>query len=301
MSLWRCGARRFDGTLSEPLLAYSNTEEQESDAMHSRTEFSIGCIGCGNMGGAILAGIAEHTSHTLYGFDIDRERMRPLIAKGVRAVADMISLVRGSTMVIIALKPYLVEPVLREIKPHLKPETLLISVAAGVSLNHLQKAVDGVCPVVRVMPNTPALVGAGVFALCLDDPALKPEQKKTVLELFGSIGTTIDLPDEKFNAFTAVFGAGPAYVFYIMQSLTQAAVTLGFTKAEAARLVNALFTGSAKLAQGSETGHAELREMVCAPGGATICGINYMARRGMRGHIVDAVLAAYMRGLDLEK
>jgi pyrroline-5-carboxylate reductase len=190
---------------------------------------------------------------------------------------------------------------LREIKPHLKPETLLLSVAAGVSLGRLKQAVDSVCPVVRVMPNTPALVGAGVFALCLDDPALKPEQKKTVLELFGAIGTTVELPDDKFNAFTAVFGAGPGYVFYMMQSLTQAAVTLGFTKTEAARLVNALFAGSAKLAQGAESGHAELQDMVCSPGGVTICGINYMDRRGMRGHIVDAVLAAYMRGLDLEK
>ena len=253
------------------------------------------------MGGAILTGIAESTSHTLYGYDTDRERMRPLIAKGVRAVADMVSLVRGSTMVIVALKPHLVEPVLREIKPHLKPETLLLSLAAGISLSRLQQAVDGLCPVVRVMPNTPALVGAGVFALCLDDPALTPEQKKTVLDLFGAIGTTFDLPDEKFNAFTAVIGAGPAYVFYMMQALTQAAVTLGFTKTDATRLVNALFTGSAKLARESQSGHAELQDIVCSPGGVTICGINYMDRRGMRGQIIDAVLAAYMRGLDLEK
>jgi pyrroline-5-carboxylate reductase len=253
------------------------------------------------MGGAILAGFAERASHTLYGYDLDRERMRPLIAKGVRAVADMISLVRGATMVIIALKPHLVEQVLREIKPHLKSETLLLSVAAGVSLDSLKQAVDGACPVVRVMPNTPALVGAGMYALCLDDPALKMEQKKTVMELFGSIGTAVELPDEKFNAFTAVFGAGPAYVFYMMQSLTQAAVTLGFTKTEAARLVNVLFAGSAKLAQGTEADHAALQDMVCSPGGVTICGINYMDRRGMRGCIVDAVLAAYMRGLDLEK
>jgi pyrroline-5-carboxylate reductase len=253
------------------------------------------------MGGAILAGIAARANHTLYGYDTDRERMRPLIAKGVRAVADMTSLVRGSAVVIVALKPYLVEPVLREIAPQLKPETLLVSVAAGVSLERLQTAVGGVCPVVRVMPNTPALVGAGVFALCLEDPALTPEQKKTLLELFGSIGTAIDLPDAKFNAFTAVFGAGPAYVFHMMQSLTQAAVTLGFPKAEAARLVNALFAGTATLAQGSETGHAELQDRVCSPGGVTICGINHMDRQGMRGHMVDAVLAAYARGLELEK
>jgi pyrroline-5-carboxylate reductase len=269
--------------------------------MHAKTEFSIGCIGCGNMGGAILAGLAERASHILYGYDTDRERMRPLIAKGVRAVADMTSLVRGSSMIIVALKPHLVEPVLREIKPHLKPENLLLSVAAGISLGRLRNAVDGVCPVVRVMPNTPSLVGAGVFALCLDDPSLKPEQKKTLPALFGALGTVIELPDEKFNAFTALIGAGPAYVFYMMQSLTQAAVTLGFTKTEAVRMVNALFAGSAKMAQGSAAGYEDLQDMVCSPGGVTVCGINYMDRRGMRGQIVDAVLAAYMRGLDIEK
>jgi pyrroline-5-carboxylate reductase len=268
--------------------------------MHAGIALNIGCIGCGSMGGAILTGIAARASHTLYGYDIDQERMRPLIAKGVRAVADMAALAQSATGVIVALKPYLVEPALQEIASQLKPESLLISVAAGVSLKRLQKAVGGVCPVVRAMPNTPALVGAGVFALCLEDPALTPEQKKTALELFGSIGTAIDLPDEKFNAFTAVFGAGPAYVFHVMQSLTQAAVTLGFTKKEAARLVDALFIGSARLSQDSESGHAQLQDMVCSPGGVTICGINHMDRLGIRGHIVDAVLAAHARGLELE-
>ena len=269
--------------------------------MSSQVALSVGCIGCGSMGGAILTGIAAGASRTLYGYDIDRERMRPLIAKGVRSMADMTSLVRGSNVVIVALKPHLVEPALREIAPHLKRETLLVSVAAGVSLGRLQQAAGGACPVVRVMPNTPALVGAGVFALCLDDPALTSKQKKAVLELFGSLGTTIELPDEKFNAFTAVFGAGPAYVFHMMQSLTQAAVTLGFRKAEAAPLVTALFAGSAKLAKDSESGHGELQDMVCSPGGVTICGINHMDRLGIRGHIVDAVLAAYARGLEMEK
>jgi len=252
------------------------------------------------MGGAILTGLAARAGHTLYGHDTNRERMRPLIAKGVHAMADTVSLVRGANVVIVALKPYLVEPVLRELAPHLKSEHLLVSLAAGISLGRLQQAAGGACPVVRVMPNTPALVGAGVFALCLDDPALKSKQKKAVVELFGSLGTVIELSDTKFNAFTAVFGAGPAYVFHMMQSLTQAAVTLGLTKTEAARLVNALFAGSAKLAQDSESGHGELLDMVCSPGGVTICGVNHMDRQGVRGHLVDAVLAAYARGLELE-
>lgn len=269
--------------------------------MQTQAVLSVGCIGCGSMGGAFLAGLAERGAYTLYGLDTDRERMRPLIAKGVRAVADSASLARACSVVLVALKPHLVEGVVREIAPHLKSDSLLLSVAAGVTTARLRAAVDGKCPVVRVMPNTPALVGKGVFAVCLDDPALDDKRKKLVRDIFSSIGTAVELPDEKFNAFTAVYGAGPAYVFYVMQALTQAAVTLGFTKAEAARMTNALFAGSAALAQGSESSHADLIDSVCSPAGVTIRGVNHLDRIGLKGRIVDAVLAAYARGEELER
>ena len=269
--------------------------------MQAKLETSVGCIGCGNMGGAILAGLAEGGAYTLYGYDQDRERLRPLISKGVRAVADINSLVRASSVVIVALKPHLVVPVLREIAPCIKPDALLVSVAAGISLATLREALGGACAVARVMPNTPALVGSGLFALCLDDPALNEAQKKLLVGLFSDIGMIIELPDEKFNAFTAVFGAGPAYVFYMMQGLTQAAITLGFPAADATRLTCELFSGSAKLAQSSAAHTGELLDMVCSAGGVTICGINQLDRTGVKGHLVDAALAAFARGKELEK
>lgn len=269
--------------------------------MQTSSALSVGCIGCGSMGGAFLTGLAERGGYTLYGLDTDRERLRPLIAKGIRAVADSASLVRASSVVLAALKPHQMESMLREIKPHLKEDKLLISIAAGVTLEKLREAVEGACPVVRVMPNTPALVGAGVFAVCLEDPALDEKQKKLALDIFSALGLVLELPDEKFNAFTAVIGAGPAYVFYVMQALTQAAVTLGFSKAEAARMINALFAGSAKQAGRSEAGHSELMDQVCSPAGVTICAVNHMDRIGLKGRIVDAVLAAYARGAEMEK
>jgi pyrroline-5-carboxylate reductase len=269
--------------------------------MQTKSSPSVGCIGCGNMGGAFLAGLAERAGYTLYGMDTDHERIRPLISKGVRSVADAASLVRACSVVATVLKPHLTETVLREIRPHLKEEKVLLSLAAGISLSRLRAAVDGACPVVRVMPNTPALVGAGVFAVCLDDPALREDQKKLVMDIFSAIGLALEMPDDKFTAFTAVIGAGPAYVLYMMQSLTQAAVTMGFSWAEAARMINALFAGSARLAQNSKTSHSELADRVCSPAGVTIRGINYLDRAGVRGHIVNAALAAYMRGEELER
>jgi pyrroline-5-carboxylate reductase len=204
-------------------------------------------------------------------------------------------------VVVMALKPHLMDAGLREIRPHLKEEKLLISLAAGVSLARLREAAAGACPVVRVMPNTPALVGAGIFALCLDDPILSESRKKLVRDIFSTIGLALEMPDDKFTAFTAVIGAGPAYVLYMMQSLTQAAVTMGFSKADAARMINALFAGSAKLAQSSEARHSDLLDRVCSPAGVTIRGINHMDRAGVRGHIVNAALAAYARGEELER
>ena len=261
---------------------------------------SIGCIGCGNMGGAIMAGLAERTSYTLYGYNRTKERLRPLVAKGVKAMADAASLVRGSDVIIIGLKPYLVEDVLRHMQPQLTKDKLVISIAAGVTLGALHDAVEGICPVVRVMPNTPALVGAGMFGLCLEDQNLTDAQKSLVHELFGTIGTTLELAEKSFTAFSALVGAGPAYVFQFMNAVVQAGVTLGFPRAEALRMVIGLFDGSVRMAAASEHSLTELRDQVCSPAGVTIEAINHMDRTALQGHIIDAILAAGKNGRELE-
>ena len=119
--------------------------------------------------------------------------------------------------------------------PALGPEKLLISVAAGVSVERLRAASGGRCPVVRCMPNTPALVGKGVFALCFDDPALKPADKERVLRLFADLGVCVELPEARMTAFSALVGAGPAYVFQMMQGLVQAGVDAGIFLGAVAR------------------------------------------------------------------
>lgn len=268
--------------------------------MHSSENLSIGCIGCGNMGGAILGGLAERTPHTLYGYNRTRERLRPLVAKGVKAVADIASLVRGSEIIIVAVKPWLVEDTLRQMLPHLNKDKLVISVAAGITMSALHDAVEGICPVVRCMPNTPALVGAGVFALCLEDPTLKAAQKELLMKLFTPIGMALEMPEKHFTAFSAVVGAGPAYVFHFMNAVVQAGVTLGFPRQEAVRMVQALFDGSVRMAAASEHSLTDLRDQVCSPGGLTIAAINHLDRTAVRGHIIDAIIAADKKGREME-
>ena len=237
----------------------------------------IGCIGCGNMGGAILGGLTEVPGLELYGYNRTPQRLEPLCAKGVTAVPDIPGIAARCDILIIGVKPYLVGGVLAEALPSLKPETVVISIAAGVTLYELRDAVQGRCHVARVMPNTPALVGAGVFGI-QEDPALPKDVFCMILDLFGLLGSTI------------------AYVFHFMDALAEAGVTMGFTRQEALDLVTQLVLGSAKLAALPGSHPAILREQVCSPAGVTIAAVNHLDRTAVRGHLIDAVLAAYAKG-----
>ncbi len=254
----------------------------------------IGCIGCGNMGGAILGGLAGRPGLHLFGYNRTPKRLEPLLAKGVNPVADIPGLVAASDIVIIGVKPYLVAETLQAALPALRPESVVISIAAGVTLRDLREVVQNRCHVVRVMPNTPALVGSGVFAI-EEDPQLPQPVLGMVLDLFSLIGQPIVLPEKKFNPFMALVGCGPAYVFHFMDALAEAGVTMGFTRQEAIDLVTQLFLGSARLAAVPGSHPAILREQVCSPAGVTIAAMNHLDRTAVRGHIIDAVLAAHAK------
>lgn len=236
------------------------------DTPASLSSKRIGCIGCGNMAGPSSAGLAEVPGLELYGYNRTPQRLEPLCAKGVTAVPDIPGIAARCDILVIGVKPYLVGGVLAEALPSLKPETVVISIAAGVTLHDLRDAVQGRCHVVRVMPNTPALVGAGVFGI-QEDPALPKDVFAMILGLFGLLGSTIVLPEKKFNAFMALVGCGPAYVFHFMDALAEAGVTMGFTRQEALELVTQLVLGSAKLAALPGSHPAILREQVCSPAG----------------------------------
>jgi pyrroline-5-carboxylate reductase len=256
------------------------------------------------MGGAILGGLADALGGKGYAFcghTRTPERMAPLAEKGVTAVSGALSLAQCADVIVLAVKPHHIAAVVEEILPALGRDKLLISIAAGISLKRLREVSRNLCPVVRCMPNTPALAGKGVFAVCLEDEALRRENRDEVLALFGVLGLCLPLPEERFTAFSALIGAGPAYVFAMMQGMVQAGVTLGFPCREARRLVVALFDGSAALAGERPEHLAQLREAVCSPGGLTIAGINVLDRAGLAGLLVEAVLAADARGREMEE
>ncbi len=265
----------------------------------------IGCIGCGNMGGAIMAGLARQEAlwegWGLAACSRTAARLAPLEELGVVACSSSAELAARSRYIVVAVKPYQMDAVLRELAPHICADHVVISVAAGISMAALRESLGQACAVVRCMPNTPARVGKGVFGLCFDDPALTPEARADIHALFAALGVCVELPEARFTAFSALIGAGPAYVFAMMQGLVQAGATLGFTWAQSREMVAALFEGSARMAAQETTPLTQLRDDVCSPGGLTIAGVNALDRAGINGLLVDAVLAADARGREMEQ
>lgn len=261
---------------------------------------NIGLIGLGAMGAAIARGLARDASLALFGVETDQAKLQELSDKiGLTPAADVVDLAKQSDVLILAVKPGMVHDVLVKAAPALNSGKIVVSIAAGVTLERLKAAVRGVAPVVRVMPNTPAQVGEGVFAVCVDDPDLTPKQRVLAQELFKPLGLTLALEEKYFDAFTALAGSGPAYVFYFMEALIDAAVALGLPRDKAAPIVEQLLHGSAKLALESKTHVTLLKEMVTSPAGTTIAALNLLDDRAVKGAIIAAVKAAAARSAEL--
>jgi len=260
---------------------------------------SVGFIGVGNMGTAIIKGLAAHKIE-VHGCDLNTERLAQLSREvGLKVEPSPKELVKHCRYVLLAVKPQHLAAVVEEIAPELTAGHCLLSIAAGVTQEKLRTLSGGRCPVVRIMPNTPALVGAGVFALCFDDTSLDAERRDFIRNIIAPLGQVHELPEKLFDAFTSVAGCGPAYVFYVMDAIVEAGVNLGLPRAQSTQIVKALFSGSAKLAEEGGLHLAELREMVTSPAGSTIRATMHFDRMAMRGIIVDAVTEAYDRNVEL--
>ena len=269
------------------------------------TKLVLGIIGCGNMGNAIAHGVLASQSlkktFDILAYDIIDVAREKLEQAGGRWHSTPSTLAAAADLILLAVKPYQIRDLIQSIRPSLTKDKILLSIAAGQPLSTLRNALDGACPAVQVMPNTPVLVGDGVFGLCFDDPDLPAERKVAIQQLFETMGTVFVLPEDKMNALMAVTGSGPAFVYNLMDAVMEAAVTLGFTRQQASDMVTALFRGSARMVGETGLHPAVLHSQVTSPKGTTIAGTNHLARTGVRGHIIDAILAVHTRGKEMEK
>jgi len=260
----------------------------------------IGFIGVGNMGGAIIKGLVKLDGVEVHGTDLNTQALEVLSREhGVIAHPDAVALVEACDYVVLAIKPQHAQNVVQSLSAKLDEQTCLVSIAAGINRNTLCEWSGNICPVVRIMPNTAALVSKGVYAICLDDERLTEEQKAFIPDAFASIGQVHVLAENQFDAFTAVVGAGPAYVMYFMEALVESGVYLGLPRAQATEMVQALFEGSVKLVMDTNEHMSVLREMVTSPAGSTIRSLAHFDRMAIRGSILDAVVEGYERNREL--
>ncbi len=248
------------------------------------------------MGGAIMKALAIQGGFRLLAIDHTPAKVDSLNgeenAASIETADDEAALVRNSDIVLLAIKPQHIGNVYPILKSSLTDDKILVSMCAAVSLKTLSEETGRICPVARIMPNLPAKIRHGVTALCLDDPKLTDEDKALLQQLFMPLGMVAVIPENKFAAFTAVAGCGPAYAALFMEGMQQAAVQLGFTAEQADAIVAATVEGTAALAASERQSFADLRIKVCSPGGVTIRAVNHLERTAVRGHIADAVLAA---------
>jgi pyrroline-5-carboxylate reductase len=262
----------------------------------------LALIGVGAMGRALISRLLERgvfVPGEVVVWDADESKRQDAQAElGVRVAASNIDAVSDAETIMIAVKPDIVPLVLEEISPVVSPSQLLVVVAAGVSTQAVQSHLPPGIPVVRVMPNTPALVGETAAAFSRGSHS-GPEHAARVGDMLSAVGVAMEVPEKLLDAVTGLSGSGPAYVYTMIEAMSDAGVSVGLPRAISNMLAAQTVLGSAKMV--IETGEhpAKLRDAVTTPGGTTIAGLAALERAGFRAAIIDAVQAATKRSQEL--
>lgn len=262
----------------------------------------VAIIGVGVMGEAILRSAIAHIGADNVVISVRRtERALELGSTyGVRLAQGNLDAVDGADVVILGVKPQDMLDVLSEISPNLSRKTLVVSLAAGLTTTQLATALPPATAVVRVMPNTPALIGKGMAAISGGRDAT-PEHLATVENLLAASGKVVQVPEAQQNVVTAISGSGPAYAFYMIDALIEAGVLGGLSRELAATLATQTVLGAASMVEQSNEGPVRLREKVSSPGGTTIAAIRELDERGVRAAFIAAAEASWSRAAELGK
>jgi pyrroline-5-carboxylate reductase len=269
----------------------------------------IAFIGGGNMAAALIAGLAGKVTPgaSIHVVDPNPAALEALHAgHGVTTATSIDAAVTAAEVIVLAVKPQSMReavaplvPLLANAGPGGKHSPLVLSIAAGIRSADLSRWLGGYGAIVRCMPNTPALIGMGIAGL-VASAEVTEAQRAAADQVLQAVGNTVWLDDEaKIDAVTGVSGSGPAYVFYFIEAMQQAAIELGLTAEQGLELAKATFTGAAQLAAQSDEPVALLRERVTSKGGTTYAALTSMESSGVKAAIVTAVKAAAARGREL--
>lgn len=252
----------------------------------------IGFIGCGNMGRAMLGALVKsndiNNDNIIVSTKSKESAKRINEEFGVQTTVVNTEVAKKSNVLFLAVKPYFFKEVIEEIKDIVNNDTIIISIAAGITIAQIEEGFGKKIKVVRTMPNTPALVGEGMSAVC-PNKNINSDELEYVKKLYNLFGKYEILEEKDFHAFIALCGSSPAYVFMFIEAMADAGVKLGIPRAKAYKLAEQSILGSAKLALETGKHPGVLKDEVCSPGGTTIEAVMDLEKNGFRNTVISAV------------
>ena len=262
----------------------------------------VGFVGAGNMAEALMKGIISAgvaAKEDIIAGEIIKDR-REFIGRtaGVKVTADNVEVVRGSNVVVLAVKPQHMATVLEELKPYLTADHLVISIAAGIRIGFMESRLNQGVRIVRVMPNQPCLVGASASGFAMGKSA-KPEDKDTVMKILQSVGVAFLLEEKLLDAVTGLSGSGPAFIYLVIEAMADGGVMAGLPRDVAIKLAAQTVVGAGKTILETKIHPGEAKDMVASPAGTTIEGLRVLEKAGVRGAFIEAVDAAAKKSVQL--
>ena len=263
---------------------------------------AVGFLGAGQMATALAKGwlaaglIDAKRSRAADPIPASRDAFGA--ATGIRTTAANVEVVNDADLIVLAVKPQIMAGVLAEIAPKIQSRHLVVSIAAGVTLDQLSASLGTATRIIRVMPNTPCLVGASATGIAAG-PAAKAEDTALVKTLFAAVGTALVVPESQLDAVTGLSGSGPAYVYVMIEAMADGGVKAGLPRETALALAAQTVFGAAKMVLETKQHPAVLKDAVASPGGTTIAGLHALEQAGFRGAVMDAVVAATNRATEL--
>jgi len=255
----------------------------------------IGLIGIGNMGTALLSGIINsevEKNDNIIIYDIDQKLLNEKAKEfDVDYAQNVKAIIQESKYIIIAVKPQVIDIVLDEIGSLVNENKVIISIAAGISISHIQKFIKNKIGIVRVMPNTPALIREGASVIATND-IIKSKDLDYVKKIFDAVGIVITMDEKYFDAVTGLSGSGPAYIYIIIEALSDGGVKMGLPRDIALKLAAQTILGSAKMYLKTGKHPGILKDMVTSPGGTTITALHELEKGKLRSTLISAVEAA---------
>lgn len=255
----------------------------------------IGFIGCGSMASGMIRGILSSGMAgrgDLTASARTEESRRRIVSELGIACASNEEISASSDFLVLAVKPQVYEEVISDIRSVIRDSAVIISIAPGKTLEWLGSRLGSGRKIVRVMPNTPSLVGEGMSGVSPNEHVSGEELDK-VLNLFGCFGRAMTVPEHLLNAVTAVSGSSPAYVFMFIEAMADGGVAMGMSRAQALQFAAQAVLGSAKMVLESGMHPGQLKDMVCSPGGTTIEAVRVLEEKGFRSSVIEAEMACY--------